>query len=87
LVSTTLLELVVPAVTFPNAKLVGFADSVTVPAPPVPVRATVKGEFGVLLATVIVPGELPTVVGAKRALNVAVAPAAIVFGVVSPLRL
>ena len=87
LVSVTLLELVVPALTLPKARLVGFADSDTVPAVPLPLSATVRGEPGALLVIVIVPGKLPTVVGAKRALNVAVAPAAMVLGVVSPLRL
>ena len=87
LVSVTLLELVVPALTLPKARLVGFADSNTVPAVPLPLSATVRGDPGALLAIVIVPGKLPTVVGAKSALNVAVAPAAMVLGVVSPLRL
>ena len=86
-VRITLLELVVPALTLPKDRLVGFAESVTVPATPVPVKATVAGDPGALLVIVMVPGRLPAVAGANRALNVAVAPAAIVLGVVSPLKL
>ena len=81
------MELVAPALTFPKAKLVGFADKITVPATPVPVSATVEGEVGALLVIVMVPGRLPAVVGAKVALKAALAPAAIVFGVTSPLKL
>ncbi len=87
LVNTTLLELVAPALMLPKAKLVGFADKITVPATPVPVSATVEGEVGALLVIVMVPGRLPAVVGAKVALKVALAPAAIVLGVTNPLRL
>ena len=87
LVRVTLFELVAPALMLPKARLVGFAERTTVPARPVPLRATVEGEPGALLEIVTVPGRLPVVVGAKTALKVALAPAAIVLGVVSPLRL
>lgn len=87
LVSTTFLELVVPALTLPKARLVGFADRTTVPETPVPVRAIVEGEVGALLVIVMVAGRLPAVVGAKVALKVALAPAAIVLGVANPLKL
>jgi hypothetical protein len=40
-----------------------------------------------LLVIVMVPGRLPAVVGANTALNVTLAPAAIVLGVVRPLML
>jgi hypothetical protein len=86
-VRVTLLELIVPALTLPKAKLVGFADSATVPATPVPLSATVEGEPAALLVIVMVPGRLPAVVGANTALNVTLAPAAIVLGVVRPLML
>jgi len=86
-VSVTLFELVAPALTLPNATLVGFAERTTVPAAPVPVSATVEGETGALLEIVTFPGRLPAVVGANTALKVALPPAAIVLGVVSPLRL
>ena len=87
LVSVTLLELVTPSLTVPNAKLVGFADSIIVPAMPVPLSATVEGDVGALLVIVIVPGKLPVVIGAKVALKVVLAPTAIVVGVANPLRL
>jgi len=86
-VSVTLFELVVPALTLPKARLVGFAESATVPATPVPLSATVDGDPGALLEIVMVPGRLPAVVGAKTALKVALAPAAIVLGVANPLTL
>jgi hypothetical protein len=56
-------------------------------ATPVPVSVTVEGDVGALLVIVMVPARLPAVVGAKVPLNVALAPAAIVLGVASPLRL
>ena len=87
LVRVTFFELVAPALTLPNAKLVGFADRITVPATPVPLSATVEGEVGALLAIVMVPGRLPAVVGAKRALKVVLAPAATVVGAANPVKL
>lgn len=87
LIRVTLLELVTPALTLPNARLVGFAVRMTVPVTPVPLSPTVEGEFGALLVIVIVPGRLPAVVGAKVALKVALAPAAIELGIAKPLRL
>jgi hypothetical protein len=87
LVSVTLLELATPALTLPNAKLVGFAERITVPATPVPVSATVEGEVGALLVIVMVPGRLDAVVGANVALKVVLAPAATVLGATIPLRL
>lgn len=56
-------------------------------AVPVPLKDTVVGEFGALLVIVTLPVRLPAVVGANRTLNVAVPPAAIVVGRVSPLTL
>jgi hypothetical protein len=87
LVSVTVFVVEVPAVTFPKLKPVGFADSVTVEATPVPLNATVAGEFGALLETVTVPDRPPAVVGANTALNVVLAPAARLAGVVKPLTL
>jgi hypothetical protein len=81
------LELATPALTLPKLRLVGFAESVTLPATPVPLRATVDGDPGALLETAIDPVKLPTVVGANTALNVALAPAAMVLGVANPLML
>jgi hypothetical protein len=85
--SVTFFELVAPELTLPKAKLVGFADRTTVPATPVPVRATVEGEVGALLVIVMLPGRLPAVVGAKWAMKVVFAPAATVLGVASPVKL
>ncbi len=67
----------VPVFTFPNARLDELNESVCVAATPVPLSATVAGEFDALLAMLTVPTRFPAVVGAKTALNVAVAPTAI----------
>src|SRR5579864_3547457 len=48
LVSVTLWEPELPALTFPKLRLVGFAVSVIVPATPVPLKAIVVGEPGAL---------------------------------------
>jgi len=87
LVSVTLLALEFPAFTLPKLRLVGLADKVTEAATPVPLNDTVAGEFGALLEMVTDPARLPAVVGAKTALNVALDPAAKVFGVARPLTL
>ena len=87
LVIVTFLELVPPALTLPNDRLVGLAESVTVAATPVPVNATAFGEFGALLVRLTLPVRLPAVVGANTTLNVAVPPAVIVAGAFKPLTL
>lgn len=79
--NVTLEVLALPAFTPPKLKLVGFAESVTEEATPVPVKEIVAGELGALLDTRIVPLKLPAVVGANTALNVVLAPAAKVAGV------
>ena len=66
----------VPVLTFPNARLVPLNESVCDTATPVPLKATVVGEFGALLTMLTVPARLPAVVGANTALNVALAPGA-----------
>jgi hypothetical protein len=86
-VSVTLFVLELPALTLAKLKLVGLAEIVTAAATPVPLKATVFGEFGALLAMVMLPPKLPAVVGANSTLNVAVLPIAIVVGVLSPLTL
>ena len=86
-VSGKVCDFVWPSSTLPKAKLAGEMLTPGCAAVPVPVRATVEGELGALLVIVIVPGKLPAVVGAKMALKVALAPAAIVLGVTKPLRL
>ena len=70
--------------TLPNARLDELSDSVLVAATPVPLRATVVGEFGALLAILTVPDRLPVVVGANTALNETLDPGATVLGTVSP---
>ena len=87
LVSVTLFELEFPTLTFPNGRLVGFADSAIVAATPVPLKLILAGEFGALLVTVTVPFKGPVAVGANTALKVALPPAATVAGVVRPLML
>jgi len=58
-VIVTVLELDVPALMLPNARLVGLAVSAGVAATPVPLRVTVAGEFGALLVTVTLPVTAP----------------------------
>lgn len=86
-VSVTLLELELPALTLPKLTAVGLADMVTVAAVPVPLKATTVGELGALLAMLTLPLSAPAVVGANRAENVVLCPAASVAGVFSPLAL
>ena len=69
--------------------LAGEADNWPVgAADPVPLKGTFRvGLFGSLLLILRFPVTVPTVVGANRTLNSAVAPAVSVAGVVSPLTL
>jgi len=69
LVTETLLELELPALILPKARLVGLADRVTDAATPVPVKDTLAGELGALLEMLTVPVRLPAVVGANSALK------------------
>ena len=73
-----------PVFTLPKARLDELNESVCVTAAPVPLKATVVGEFGALLTIFTVPDRLPTVVGANTALNVTLAPGATVLGMLSP---
>jgi len=84
LVIVTLLVIELPAATLPKLKAVGVAVMVTVAATPVPLSATVAGEFTALLAMLTVPFRVPAVVGANTPLKVVVAPAATDTGVVNP---
>lgn len=61
-----------PTGSLPKAKLTG--ENVT-GATPVPVRATICGEFDAVSLTVITPGMLPVVAGVNVTLMVHVAPA------------
>ena len=86
-VTVTFWELELPTLIPVKLKLVGLAESVTVAAVPVPLKATVVGEPGALLVMLTLPLRLAAVVGANKTLNVAVPPAGTVAGVVSPLTL
>jgi len=70
--------------TLPKARVGALKDSVLVAATPVPLSATVAGEFGALLAMVTVPARLPAAVGANTALKVTLDPAATVLGTERP---
>ena len=74
----TLRELLLPTLTLPKLKLVGFAVITYVAATPVPLSATAKGDPGALLVIDMLPLTLPAAVGAKAALNATLAPAATV---------
>lgn len=84
LVTVTLLELELPALMLPKARLVGLADRVTEAATPVPVKGTLAGELGALLEMPTVPGSMPAVAGANPTLKEALFPGASVAGVASP---
>lgn len=86
-VIVTLLELELPALTFVKVILLGFDDSVTVAAVPVPLKDKTLGELGALLTMLTVPVRLPAIVGSNRTAKVALLPAAMVAGVTSPLTL
>ena len=87
LVSVTGNPLLPPTFTLPKLRLVGLAPSRNVAATPVPLRAIVRGEPGALLTSDTEPVTLPAAVGVNAALNVALAPAAIVCGTLRPVML
>src|SRR5260370_22762047 len=80
LVSVTGNPLLPPTFTLPKLRLVGLAPSRKVATTPVPLRAMARGEPGALLTSDTEPVTLPAAVGVNPALNVALAPAAIVCG-------
>ena len=86
-VKVTFCEFELPAFTLEKLTLVGFAESVTVAAVPVPLTAKTFGELGALLAILTVPLRVPAVVGANKTLKVVLLPAASVAGVTRPLAL
>jgi len=79
-------DLLLPIVTLPKLRLVGFA-----PRPPgvtpVPANGMVSVEFDALDVTVTFPLALPADDGANETENVALCPAVSVTGVVMPLKL
>lgn len=76
-----------PTLTFPKLKEVGPTPSVVVLATPDPLTATVAGEFGALLATLMLPLVLPALCGAYSTLKLLLCPTAIVNGVATPFTL
>ncbi len=87
LVSVTGNALLPPTLTLPKLRLVGLAPSRKVGTTPVPLRAMARGEPGALLTSDTEPVTLPAAVGVNPALNVALAPAAIVCGTLRPVML
>src|SRR5712692_610939 len=87
LVSVTGNPLLPPTFTLPKLRLVGLAPSKNVAATPIPLKAIVSGEPGALLTKETEPVTLPAAVGVNAALNVALAPAAIVCGTLRPVML
>ena len=70
LVTVTLRDAVVFAVTFPKLTLLGLTDSVNPAAMPAPLNVMVEGEFGALLASVRLPVEAPAALGLNSTLKV-----------------
>ena len=87
LVTVTVCGLLLPTNTLPKLKLVGLAVSWNVAATPVPLSGIAVGELGALLTSDTEPVTLPAAVGVNAALNVALAPAAIVCGTLRPVML
>ena len=77
--------LLLPTLTLPKLRLVGFAVSNKVAATPVPVSAIVVGVVGALLTSVTLPDTPPAAAGAKAMLKFALCPGLKVEGRVSPL--
>lgn len=71
-------ELLLPTTTPPNATLAGLADPRA--SIPVPVKAIEAGDPGALLVIEMLPGALPSAVGAKLTEKAVLAPALMVIG-------
>jgi hypothetical protein len=80
-------EVELPFVMLPKLRLLGFTLIVRVAATPVPLRATVAGEFGALLTIETEPLTLPAACGAYFTLKFPLWPGASVSGSTSPLKL
>ena len=87
LVRVTLKLLLLPILTLPNAKLVGFAPNSCVADTPVPLSGITSGEPGVSLVKDTDPVTLPTELGSKPTPKVLLLPGAMVRGVVKPVVL
>jgi len=77
-------ELLLPTRTLPKSTVLVFADSEAVDAMPLPLAVIDNGEFGALLTSAIEPAAFPAELGANTMLKVALCPAAIFMGTVSP---
>src|SRR5262249_60096673 len=86
-VTVKLCDAVLPSFTLPKLRFCGLMLRVVVAATPVPLSATVAGEFGALLTIETAPVAAPAVCGAYCALKLAAWPGVRVIGKVSPLRL
>jgi len=86
LVTVKLCVELVPVVRLPKLSEADEAESCNVAAMPVPLIGTTRGEFGVLLISVMLPDAAPAEVGAKPTLNVEEPPAGMERGRVSPLE-
>jgi hypothetical protein len=84
LVNVRLSELLLPTTTLPKSRLFVLALSESVCAMPLPLAEIASGEFGASLAREIEPLAIPAELGANTTLNVALCPAAILIGTVSP---
>jgi len=73
--------------TLPKLTLAGVTDSVSVAATPLPLKASVAGEFGALLTNETLPAMLPVDGGVNCTLNELACPALSESGTVSPLIL
>ena len=71
--------------TLPNERLVGLALSERFVVCPVPERLITRGDGVPFVASVIEPVAAPMAEGSNVALNVVLAPAAIVVDVLSPV--
>jgi hypothetical protein len=83
LLNVTVCDPLLPTITLPKLRLVGFADRAD--CTPVPVIAIVVGDDGALLVIDMLPAELPVAAGANFAVIVVFAPAAIEMGSANPL--
>src|SRR5260370_40098089 len=77
--------LLLPTFTIPKPRLVGFAPSRNVAAPPVPLKGIASGELEALPTSDTLPDALPTPAGANAALKFVLCPGLSVKGRVRPL--
>ncbi len=87
LVSVTVCALLLlPRETFPKLSEAGLAESCKVEATPVPLRATLVGEFGALLAKEMLPVREPVLAGVNATSRFALCPGSKLKGTTSPVN-